>query len=120
MAPSGIEYNREKDTLISVKWNSLTPDKALGRVLNYTISYRISDKKRDAETILKVTGAEERQAVIDGLDAGTGYTMSMWANTSAGKGKESTSVLVEGTRISHKLAKPNLHCRAIQVVIDHS
>ena len=41
-------------------------------------------------------GGDESQAQLKDLDGKFGYTLVMWANTSAGKGRESSPKFVDG------------------------
>ncbi len=82
-------------------WTKLTPDIALGLVTNYTISYKKEESGRakrqaDASGGVKVVGGDELQAELKGLDGKSGYSFVMWANTSAGKGIESSPMFVDG------------------------
>ena len=90
---------------ISLKWKRLTPDLARGFVTNYTISFEKiltteHDKnKRQVDTPdrgVKVISASETQALLEQVDDDFGYDIVMWANTTAGKGKSSPKVTIDG------------------------
>ena len=103
MAPTINKSLRETDDTISISWQKLTPDIALGLVTNYTISYKKENSGKtkrqmdaNSEGGIKVVSGDESQAVLKPLEGKFGYSFVMWANTSAGKGRESSKMFVDG------------------------
>ena len=102
MAPAILSAARSTDETIEITWQKLTPDVARGLVTSYTITYKgdtSSKSKRQADSPeggMVVAVGNASRVEVKGLDGKLGYLLVMWANTSAGKGRETGPMLVDG------------------------
>ena len=109
VAPNVISTDRTTDETIKISWQKLTPDVARGLVTSYTITYKEDSSKSSRakrQTTppgggMVVVAGNASQAEVKGLDGKLGYLLVMWANTSAGKGRETTPMLVAGEHLPH-------------------
>ena len=74
-----------------VTWEPLTLVEARGIILSYTVSYTPTDRAR--QTLTVSADSEQDHVLIGDLDPSKGYTVLVWATTSAGDGdSNATSV----------------------------
>ena len=102
VAPRMVSGKRTSDDSMKVTWQKLTPDVALGNIINYTAVWykKLNDKsgktKRQTSRSMTVVDGDRSEVFIDGLDKSSDYFVTVWANTTAGKGRESTPIVVPG------------------------
>lgn len=87
-APKDLQGHRINDTHMNFTWEPLTLVEARGIVQSYTVLYTPTGRSRGLLTVSADT--EYNYVTIEDLDPSKGYTVQVWANTSAGAGESST------------------------------
>ena len=89
--PSNIKVEADSPTKLRVSWDLMTPDEAQGFVVSYTVSYKKEELLSD-EGLQKTVPEDRNSLFIDDLDSNQGYSIVMWANTTAGMGEPSKPI----------------------------
>ena len=84
IAPRRLQVHRLSGTHMNVSWEPLTLTEARGFILNYTVSYTQTTRSREIVNVS--VSSEQSSVVIGGLDRSKGYSVQVWASTSAGAG----------------------------------
>lgn len=95
VSPSNIKVDK-MGSKMSVSWDPLTPEQAMGFVTSYTITYAKEGGSRKRQILEKVVPGTENSTVIEGLDPNQDYSVSVRADTKAGVGKVSEPASSKG------------------------
>ena len=87
MAPERVEVERVDESSMRVSWSELTPERARGHLIHYTIHYWPASDREMASNITNVTSV-----VIGDLRPGVSYVVQVSATNGAGSGERSTEV----------------------------
>lgn len=124
-----LDVQRNSKGTLIVIWKELTPDKALGIITNYTVTYqrviegRAVKTNNSADFGFKVVNGTTTSVSFANLDDKSSYNFSSWANTSVGRGKRSPPILVKRKKqlkyMTYALftnLKPFLYCSCTAIV----
>ena len=89
-APEDVTVKRLNETNMNVSWSALTPEKARGYLISYTVHYWPASNTELVVTI--TTPPDTTSVVIGGLVSGEEYVMAVSATTGAGNGPRSSEV----------------------------
>ena len=89
-APEGVTVERLNGTHMMVSWSALTPEKARGHLISYTVHYWPASNTELVMTI--TTPPNTTSVVISSLMSGEEYVVAVSATTGAGNGPWSSEV----------------------------
>lgn len=89
--PSNIKVEADSPTKLRVSWDLMSPEEAQGFVVSYTVSYKKEESQPD-EGLQKTVPGDRNSLFVDDLDSNQGYSIVMWANTTAGMGEPSKPI----------------------------
>ena len=100
--PSKVTGHNKSSTSIFVQWDQVPPADQNGAILSYTVTYKSLPSGSEQRKNVTV---QENQATLTGLNEYTNYSITVFASTSKGGGKESTPIVVitdEGSELIYK------------------
>ena len=83
-APERVKVEREDESSMKVSWSELTPERARGHLIHYTIHYWPASDREMASKTTNMTSV-----VIGGLRHGESYVVQVSATNGAGSGAHS-------------------------------
>ena len=89
-APEDVAVMRLNESHMMVSWSGLTPEKARGYLISYTVHYWPASNTDLVMTI--TTPPDTTSVVIGGLESGEEYVVAVSATTGAGNGPWSSEV----------------------------
>ena len=96
--PILVQADRISATQIGISWEPSPHESTGGPIINYTVKYYplSSDTRvqRQVEDLLQFLTTNETEVVIQDLDPGLSYSVSVAANNAAGRGSYSDDVTV--------------------------
>ena len=81
--PVNVRGHNTSSTSILVQWGNVPAEDRNGKILCYTVSYRVGE----GVPLTKVVNAPATQTTLTGLNEYTEYSITVFANTSKGGGK---------------------------------
>ena len=105
--PVVVQVKRISPSQIRVSWEPSPHDSTGGPVIDYTVKYyplsRDTFVQRSVEDLFQFVTSNKTEVVIQDLDPGLSYSVSVAANNAAGRGSYSDDVTV-GCKWPHHLS----------------
>ena len=95
-APQPVEGHNTSSTSILVTWGEVPADKQHGKILEYTVIYKKSERDDETKKPVVTPSAEfnSRQIMLTGLTEYTSYSIQVLAVTVKGDGPRSEPITV--------------------------
>ena len=110
-APTNVRVENYGLNELLVKWNSIPPQYANGRLLGYNVYYKRTQYYYYSDSIVSINNTNTPSAILPNIQIGERYQISVAAFTSTGLGPRSPLIYITKGKSKRKKKQNKTECK---------